>query len=57
MTLRQLSAKPGEDPRAPSSVVRPLGRRREPPREGLHAAHTAFAFVAGSGLQDISFTI
>jgi hypothetical protein len=52
MTPRQLSAKPGEDPQAPSSVYAThLDDDERAPREGLHATLTAFAFVAGSGLR------
>jgi hypothetical protein len=53
MTPPQLSAKPGEDPQAPSSVVPPRGRRTRAQRR-LARRLTAFAFVAGSGLQGTS---
>ena len=52
MTLRQPSAKPGEDPQAPSSVHTTHSDDDErAPREGLHTALTAFALGAGSGLR------
>jgi hypothetical protein len=55
MTPRQLSAKPGEDPQAPFfGLCNPSDDDERAPREGLHATLTAFAFVAGSGLQGTS---
>jgi hypothetical protein len=56
MRGRQLSAKPGEDPQAPRPFRPPRGRRERAPREGLHTALKAFAFVPGAA-GDISFTI
>jgi hypothetical protein len=59
MTLRQPSAKPGEDPQTPSAVHATHSDDDErAPREGLHTAplqRSRWERVQGYG--DISFTI
>jgi hypothetical protein len=50
MMLRQLSAKPSEDPQAPFPFVPPLGRRRtRAQRRRARRPLQPFAFVAGQG--------
>jgi hypothetical protein len=50
MTLRQLSAKPGEDPQAPSSVYATHSNDDErAPRKGLHTG--PYSVCRGSGLR------
>jgi len=55
MTLRQLSANPARTRRHLLPFVPHSDDDERAPREGLHAALTAFAFVAVRAAGDISF--
>jgi hypothetical protein len=58
MKRRQPLSRPGEHPQAPSSFYATHSDDDErAPTECLHPALYSFAFVAGDGCGDISFTI